>query len=71
MFPPDMETKRAIADGASKSKIRSDHLEILLASVSTGLEARLVGEVGAVIRQGSSRFALLMHLRENDSVSMP
>ena len=58
VLPPDMETKRAIADSASKSKIRSDHLEILLASVSTGLEARLVGEVGAVIRQGSSRFAL-------------
>ena len=58
VLPPDIETKWAIADGVSKSKIHSDHLEILLASVSTGLEARLVGEVGAVIRQGSSRFAL-------------
>lgn len=58
VLPPDMEIKRAIADGASNSTIRSNHLEILLTSVSTGLEARLVGEVGAVIRQGSSRFAL-------------
>ena len=58
VLPPDMETKRAIADSASKSGIRSDHLEILLTSVSTGLEARLVGEVGADIRLGSSRFAL-------------
>ncbi len=58
VLPPEIETKRAIADDASKSRVHSDHLEILLASVSTSLEARLVGEVGAVVRQGSSRFVL-------------
>ena len=56
--PPSMETKAAIAKQASKGKASPEGLAQVLAAVSTGLEARLAGEVGAAIRPGSSRYAL-------------
>ena len=56
--PPGIETKRAIAEHASDGKVASDVLEPLLAAVLTGLEARLVGEVGNTVAPGSSRYAL-------------
>ena len=56
--PPAMETKLAIAERASKGRARREHLEHLLIAISSGLEARLVGEVGADVRRGSSRYAL-------------
>ena len=55
---PTMETKFAIAEAASEGKAQLELIERLLAAVSTGLEASLVGEVGATINPGSSRYAL-------------
>ena len=56
--PPAMETKVAIAAAASEGKVRPEAIEHLLAAVSTGLEATLVGAVGATLPPGSSRYAL-------------
>ena len=56
--PPTMETKVAIAERASNERVPPDHFEHLLTAVSTGLEARLVGEVGVFVPLGSSRYAL-------------
>jgi energy-coupling factor transporter ATP-binding protein EcfA2 len=53
---PDLATKVAIASRASN--YIEPHLSELLRSVSTGLEARLIGEVGATLPAGSSRFVL-------------
>ena len=55
---PTMETKVAIAEQAGGGKAIAEDIEDLLVAVSTGLEARLVGEVGAVVRRGGSRYAL-------------
>ena len=55
---PSTETKVAIAMQASDGRDPSDAVESLLDAVSTGLEARLVGEVGANVPSGSSRYAL-------------
>ena len=56
--PPTMETKFASAKAASEGKARPELIERLLAAVSTGLEASLVGEVGVAVNLGSSRYAL-------------
>ena len=56
--PPTMETKLAIAEAASQRTMRQGTMEPLLCAVSTGLEARLVGEVKANVAPGGSRFAL-------------
>ena len=56
--PPSVETKSAIAEQAAEGKVPSEVLEPLLAAISTGLEARLVGEVGNAVAPGSSRYAL-------------
>ena len=56
--PPTMETKAAIAKQAAEGRLLREDAEELLAVVSTGLEARLAGEVGSAVRPGTSRFAL-------------
>ena len=56
--PPTMETKAAIAEQASEGRPPRANTEKLLAAVSTGLEARLAGEIGTAVRPGSSRYAL-------------
>ena len=58
VFPPTMETKVAIANQASDDSALLKASEQLLAAVTSGLEARLVGEVGAASRPGSSRYGL-------------
>ena len=55
---PSLETKVAIAGNASEGTVPSEAIAQLLVAVSTGLEARLVGAVGAVLPAGSSRYAL-------------
>ena len=55
---PSTETKVAIAMQAGDGRGPSEAIEFLLGAVSTGLEARLVGEVGATVAPGSSRYAL-------------
>ena len=55
---PNPDTKVSIAMQAGDGRGPSDAIESLLAAVSTGLEARLVGEVGATVVPGSSRYAL-------------
>ena len=55
---PSTETKVAIAMQAGDGRGPSKAIEFLLGAVSTGLEARLVGEVGAAVAPGSSRYAL-------------
>ena len=55
---PSTETKLAIAMQAGDGRGPSDAVESLLGAVSTGLEAKLVGEVGATVAPGSSRYAL-------------
>ena len=55
---PTLETKLAIVDRASGGMGRPENVECLVAAVSTGLEARLLGEVGAMSLGGSSRYAL-------------
>ena len=55
---PTIDTKIAIARQASESKADSQGVMNLLGAVSSGLEARLVGEVGATVTPGSSRYAL-------------
>ena len=57
---PTKEIKFAIAEGVSDGKVGPAAIKDLLDAVSTGLEAKLVGEVGAeaTINLGSSRYAL-------------
>lgn len=55
---PTIETKIAIARQASESNADPQGVRNLLGAVSSGLEARLVGEVGATVTPGSSRYAL-------------
>lgn len=53
-----METKIAIARHASGDDVLPGDIMHLLGAISTGLEAKLVGEVGRTHRRGSSRYAL-------------
>lgn len=55
---PTKEIKIAIAEGASDGKVDLESVNDLLDAVSTGLEAQLVGKVGAKVTQRSSRYAL-------------
>jgi nuclease-like protein len=55
---PTRDTKHAIAANAANGVAPDIALEPLLNSVSTGLEARLVGEVGQSIGPGVSRYAI-------------
>ena len=55
---PSTETKVAIAMQASDGRGPLDAVESLLRAVSTGLEAKLVGEVGTTVAPGISRYAL-------------
>ena len=55
---PITETKVAIAMQAGDGRGPSEAIEFLLGAVSTGLEAKLVGEVGATVAPGSSCYAL-------------
>ena len=55
---PTKEVKFAIAEGVSDGKVGPAAIKDLLDAVSTGLEAKLVGEVGADVTPGSSRYAL-------------
>ena len=54
---PSLELKTAIANKASHSGL-NQHLLPLLNSITTGLEADLVGHIGASARGGMSRYAL-------------
>lgn len=56
--PPDTETKRAIALDATGGEPLPRQSEDLLEAVVSGLEARLIGEVGQEVDPGSSRHAL-------------
>ena len=53
-----METKSAIAQHASGHDVLPGEIMPLLDAISTGLEAKLIGEVGREPRRGSSRYAL-------------
>lgn len=54
----DLATKCAIARKVSATDAIEPSLESLIGSVGSGLEARLVGEVGRELPAGASRFAL-------------
>ena len=54
----DMETKAAIARNVLGSGALPSKLEDLLEAVTTGLEAKLIGEIGRELSPGSSRYAL-------------
>lgn len=56
--PAATETKTAIALNATGGDSLPDQLKPLLDSVTTGLEARLIGEVGRDLGDGKSRYAL-------------
>lgn len=53
-----LATKSAIARQAANGTVTNDTLDALLPSVATGLEARLIGEVGSLLPAGASRYAL-------------
>ncbi len=55
---PTKEIKFAIAEGVSDSKEGLAAIKDLLDAVSTGLEAKLVGEVGADVTPAGSRYTL-------------
>ena len=55
---PTMETKVAIAEQASSGGKMAKDVEDLLAAVSSGLEARLLGELEGGTGRGASRYAL-------------
>ena len=55
---PLTETKVAIAKNAMGVDVFPKDMEQLLGAISTGLEAKLVGEVGNQLSPGSSRYAL-------------
>lgn len=56
--PPDMDTKEAIALTWTGGAALPEQSRFLLEAVGSGLEARLVGEVGEQMAPGSSRHAL-------------
>ena len=56
--PATLETKIAIATHASGGNALPKEVEHLLRAISTGLEAKLVGEVGRQLSPGSSRYTL-------------
>ena len=56
--PAAPETKTAIALNVTGGDTLPEQLEPLLDSVTTGLEARLIGEVGRDLGGGKSRYAL-------------
>ena len=56
--PAEMETKTAIALNAMGVDVLPSKLEDLLTAITTGLEARLIGEVGRQLNPDSSRYAL-------------
>lgn len=56
--PPDMDTKEAIALTWTGGAPLPEQLRPLLEAVGSGLEARLVGEVGEEMRPDRSRYAL-------------
>lgn len=56
--PAAQETKTAIALSVTGGGTLPEQLKPLLHSVSTGLEARLIGEVGRDLSGGKSRYAL-------------
>ena len=56
--PAAPETKTAIALNITGGDTLPEQLEPLLDSVTTGLEARLIGEVGRDLSGGKSRYAL-------------
>ena len=53
-----METKIAIATNVSASGVLPREVKHLLGAITTGLEAKLVGEVGHQLSAASSRYAL-------------
>ena len=53
-----LETKITIAKHASGDDVLPGEITHLLGAISTGLEAKLVGEVGRAHQRGSSRYAL-------------
>ena len=55
---PDADTKSAIATRASGGVPLHDSIEPLLNSISSGLEARLLGEIGRDIAGEPSRYAI-------------
>ena len=58
VLPATTDTKVAIAKNAMGVKVLPSQIEHLVGAITSGLEARLVGEVGQQLRLGSSRFAL-------------
>ena len=56
--PPDMGTKEAIARAWTGGSAQPKQSRSLLEAVGSGLEARLVGEVGEEMRPEGSRYAL-------------
>lgn len=59
--PATPETKSAIALNVTGGDLLPEHLKPLLDSVTTGLEAHLIGEVGRDLGDGKSRYALFDH----------
>jgi hypothetical protein len=55
---PTLEQRRKIAEQNAQTPLNAD-AQLLLASITTGLEAAVLGEVGNTLPAGSSRFALL------------
>ena len=74
--PAEMETKEAIARNVLGGDAVPSKLEELLAAVATGLEAKLIGEVGRELDPGSSKYALFdayarMRLGSGQSEGVP
>lgn len=57
ILPPDGKLKLLIAKQASKSDLLDSQIA-LLNCIESGLEARLIGEIGSSIRPGMSRYAI-------------
>jgi DNA replication protein DnaC len=57
ILPPDDKLKLLIAKQASKSDLLDSQIA-LLNCIESGLEARLIGEIGSSIRPGMSRYAI-------------
>jgi hypothetical protein len=55
VFPPNTDVKRAIALQGRQGQSLSAHLELLIEAVTSGLEARLIGEVGQNLSAQASR----------------
>lgn len=64
LLPPSGGAKRKIATAAN-DRIDFDKVAVLLEAVSTGLEARLIGEVAQNVSRDASRYAVFdMYARE-------